>query len=391
MNILIVTAMFPPIRTGTAVYSRNLADALVARGHHVTVVTLGGGNEGGNPDSVEVRRLSALTFPIRGFFKHFRVCSLFPGNYQSVLRIARETQAEAILLVNHYLDIAFPAIYAAHWARLPMACSVGTQLQSLNPRRDRILNLLDRLICGHLVFPFCDRVVAWDTQILKYLADVHGHAVTDKAVIVNYGVNGDPAVFLEHEHDYGLHNQLLGVGAVSEQRSFVPLVRAFSMLAQEFPKLRLKIIGHVYYDAAMRVAADLGMGDRVQFAGEQSHEQVLEEMRRSDAFYSSLTGKYVGLGTATIEAMLMGLPAITNAPLDLLGGPILEDMTHLVHCPDSSPEAMASKVGALLRDRELRTRVGQGGRAFVGEHMAWDKIAGDMEQVLARMAEQGPC
>lgn len=391
MNVLLVTAMFPPIRTGTAFYARNLAQALARAGNGVTVVTIEDSDAPPPESGVAIRRLRALSVPLRGFFKHLRLTALFPSNYARVLRAARETGAEAILLVNHYLDIAFPAIYAARMARLPLACSVGTQLQSLNPRRDRVLNMFDRLICGWLVFPFCDRVIAWDTQILKYLADVHGGAVTWKTVIVNYGVNGDPSVFLQHQHDYSLHNQLLGVGAVSEQRSFVPLVRAFALLAREFPELRLKIVGYVYYDKAVRMAAELGIADRVEFTGEQPHAEVLAEMQHSDAFYSSLTGRYLGLGTATIESMLMGLPTVANAPLDLLGTAMLEDMRHLVHGPDTDPEAIAAKVGALLRDRDLRARIGAAGRRFVLEHMNWDKVARDMERALAGMREGAAC
>lgn len=391
MNILLVTAMFPPTRTGTSFYSRNLARALVERGHQVRVVTLATEAQADGEPEVSVEHLRAMRVPVPGFFKHFRVCSVVPTNFRAMARAARRFGAEVVLVVNHYLDIVFPAIYAARSCRIPLVCSVGTQLQSSKPLRHTVLRFLDRLICGRLVFPFCDRVVAWDGQILKYLGDVHGRAVTDKTVIVNYGVNGDPAVFLAHAHDYDLHDQILGVGAVSEQRSFVPLVSAFARLTHEFPALRLKIIGHVYYDEALQVASALGVAHRVDFAGEQSHAEVLAQMGRSDALYSSLTGRYLGLGTATIESMLMGLPTIANAPLDLLGGPILEDMTHLVHCPEPTPEAIAKKVGALLRDREQRARVGQGGRRFILEHMSWKKVARDMERALGETVGRRAC
>jgi len=384
MNLLIVSGMYPPIRTGTAFYARNLAGAMAACGHRVMVVALEPPGPSDATADVEVKVLRAWRVPLKGFFKHFRVCSMFPGNYAALVRLARDFGADAVLLVNHYLDIAFPTIFAARRLRLPLVCSVGTQLQSLNPRRDRVLNILDRLICGCLVFPSCDRVVAWDTQIMKYLADIHGRRVTDKTVIVNYGVNGDPQRFLAHQHDYGLHNRILGVGAVSEQRSFVPLVRAFSILADEFPDLRLEVIGHVYHDEAPRLAATLGFGGRVQFVGELPHDRVLDEMASSDLLYSSLTGRYVGLGTATIESMLMGLPTVVNTPLDLLGGgAILQHGTHLMHSPSTDEREIAAHLRELLTDAQLRRRVGEGGRRFIQENMSWDKVARDMEAVIA--------
>lgn len=38
MKILVVSGMFPPMRTGTAFYTRNLATALFSHGHQVEVV-----------------------------------------------------------------------------------------------------------------------------------------------------------------------------------------------------------------------------------------------------------------------------------------------------------------------------------------------------------------
>lgn len=385
MKILVVGGMFPPMRTGTAFYTRNLALALQSHGHQVEVVTLG---KAGTDieEGLIVHRLSAISLPLAGFFKHFRLCAWNPTNWWRLYRITRSSGAEAILLINHYLDIAFPARLAAKLNRIPLVCSVGTQLQSLNPRRNRILNLLDRLVCGFLVFPGCDRIVAWDTQIRQYLQDVHGEGVLRKIEIVNYGVNGDPSHMLARQHDYDADDVVLGVGAVSEQRSFVPLVRAFAQLAQTFPSLRLRIVGHVYYDAAPRLVEELGLSDRVEFLGELPHDQVIECMHRATVLYSSLTGRYVGLGTATIEAMLLALPTIVNTPLDLLGTGMLVDLENLVQCTAAEPEEIGARLALLLSDAGLRRRVGEGGRAFVLQHLNWDVVARQMGRVLETAA-----
>lgn len=385
MKILVVGGMFPPMRTGTAFYTRNLAFALQNHGHQVEVVTLG---EAGSviEEGLRVHRLAAISLPLAGFFKHFRLCAWNPANWWRLYRIARHSGAETILLVNHYLDIAFPARFAAWLNRIPLVCSVGTQLQSLNPRRNRILNLLDRVVCGLLVFPGCARVIAWDTQIRQYLQDIQGKEILRKVVIVNYGVNGDPDRLLSCQHDYQADDVILGVGAISEQRSFVPLVQAFALLAPEYPRLRLRIVGHVYYDAAPRLAAELGLVDRVEFMGEMPHEQVIDQMHRATVFYSSLTGQYVGLGTATIEAMLLGLPTVVNTPLDLLGTGILTDLHHLIQSTSSDPAEIAARLQLLLADAELRRRVGEGGRMFVKQHLNWDVVAQQMANVLQQAA-----
>jgi glycosyltransferase involved in cell wall biosynthesis len=387
VKIIVVGGMFPPMRTGTAFYTKNLSLALKRMGHQVEIVTLGEVGSA-SEDGLTVHRLSAISLPLAGFFKHYRLCAWNPLNWWRLARIAQRSGAASILLVNHYLDIALPARFSAKLNGIPLVCSVGTQLQSLNPRRNRVLNVLDRLICGWLIYPGCTRIVAWDTQIRQYLQDVQGPEILRKVSIVNYGVNGDAAQLLSRQHDYSEVDFVLGVGAVSEQRSFVPLVRAFAQLALAYPRLRLRIVGHVYYDAARRVAADLGLTDRVEFLGELPHEQVIEHMHRATVFYSSLTGQYVGLGTATIEAMLLGLPSVVNTPLNLLGTGTMVDKEHLVQCKSIDPDEIASCLKFLLADAEQRRRVGEGGRNFVRQYLNWDLVARDMSRVLEQAVSE---
>lgn len=383
MNIVIVSAMFPPVRTGTSFYTRNLAHALQQRGHEVTVVTLENKTDAPDKHPYPVHRLRAIHFSTLSFFKHFRIACFFPGNYLELRRIASEKQADVIFVVNHYLDIVFPAIFAARSLELPLVCSVGTQLQSGIAWRNRVLNVLDRIICGGLVFPFCSRIVAWDNEILRYLSDVQGSRLLRKCSIVNYGVNGVPAELLAHEHDYVRHNQVLCVGSVIRQRNYIPLIRAFAQIAEEFPALQLKIIGHIYFDEPLRVVREMGLDGRVIFSGELPHAKVLEEFKRSDLYYVSLTGRYFGLGTATIESMLMGIPVVANVPLDILGKAALENYRHIVAEDSSSAEGLADQLRRLLQERDLRAQVGRGGRDFIVRNMTWERVAEDMEQLLA--------
>lgn len=388
MNVLIVTAMYPPIRTGTSFYSRNLARALANRGHRVRVITVGNRDAIDRSDEHDVVRLRALRFPLKSHFKHLSLTSVFPQSYVRTVRVAREFETDVILLVNHYLDIAFPAVLAARLTGVALVCSVGTQLQSPHPFRHRVLNFFDRLICGRMIFPSCTRLVAWDDQILCYLRDVHGERVIEKTRIVNFGVNGDANALAAREHDYSLHNQVIGVGSVIEQRDYTALVHAFKLVSGEFPRLRLKVIGHVYLDSAVRLAAELGVADRVTFVGERSHDEVLAELQKSDAYFVSLTGRYTGIGTATLEAMLIGVPTIVNAYPGILGRAHLEDMRNMALLQGLSPEAIAGRLRALLSDAGLRASIGRNGRQFVLEQMSWEKVAGDMEVVLQDAADR---
>lgn len=166
MNLLLVSLIFPPIKTRTSFYAKNLARSLQDRGNQVTVVTLENEEADPEPYPYAVHRLPALHLRFVPFFKHFRVSAAYPRNFNRLRQLARDSGAQTVLLVDHYLDIAFRAAFAAKACGIPLLCSVGTELQSSDPLRHRLLNVLDRLICKHLIFPHCDRIIAWDREIL---------------------------------------------------------------------------------------------------------------------------------------------------------------------------------------------------------------------------------
>lgn len=382
MKILIVTAMFPPIRTGTSNYSKNIAETLKDLGHDVTLVTLE--NELSKKDryNFPVYRLRATKIPLKNYFKHFRISCIYPGNYSKLYKIAKNCQAEVILLVNHYLDIAFPTIYVAKKLRLPLVVVVATELYSLNPGRDKILNILDKLICGKLIFNHCQKIIALDREIRRYLSDVQGREILAKTVIVPYGPNGEINFYLKYRHDYSHLNQIIGIGSIIEQRNFIFLIHLFKKLLKFYPRLKLKIIGHVYYKVTPKLVEKLNLADKVEFTGEMPHDQVLAELQKSAFYCGMLSGEYAALGTATIEAMLMGVPIVTNVPKNLLGKPRLKDMENFIFTDGVSLEKVFPKLKKLMSNERLRQKIGQNGRKFVQKNLNWENVAQQMAKVL---------
>ena len=382
MNILIVSAMFPPIRTGTSYYTKNIAQALKNLGHKVTLVTLENQISNNDKYNFPVYRLPATRIPLKNYFKHFRISSIYPDNYSRLHRIAQNCRAEVILLVNHYLDIAFPTIYVAKKLRLPMVVVVGTQLYSLNPWRDKILNILDKLICGKLIFSHCQKIIALDREIRRYLLDIQGQEVLAKTEIVPYGPNGEIDFYQKYRHDYSHLNQILGIGSIIEQRNFIFLIYLFRKLLKFYPQLKLKIIGHVYYKVTPKLVEKLNLTQKVEFTGELAHDQVLTELQKSVFYCGMLSGKYSALGTATIEAMLMGVPIVTNVPNNLLGKPRLKDMENFISTKGISLEEVFSKLKKLMANKRLRQKIGQNGRKFVQKNLNWERVAQQMVEVL---------
>jgi len=290
-----------------------------------------------------------------------------------------------ILLVNHYLDIAFIAIFASVIYKIPLIISVGTQLQSLNIYRNKLLHIFDYLICGFLVFPFAKKIISWDKEIERYINTVHRNKFLNKSVIIPFGVNGDISIYEKHNHLYNLHNQILGVGAVIDHRNYKFQVEVFNKIVKKFPEMKFKIIGHIYNSDVIRLVEKYKLENKVIFLGEQSHDTVLDEMMKSDIHWMMLDGEYKGIGTSNLEAMLLGVPVILNIPEDLFGEGTLKDMRNFVYTDGVNAHLTEKKILQLLNAREIRQSIGINGKKFVEKFMNWDQVALKTEDLFLRI------
>jgi glycosyltransferase involved in cell wall biosynthesis len=208
-------------------------------------------------------------------------------------------------------------------------------------------------------------------------------------VVIPYGYHGE----VKHSfirHDYGYHGQIIGVGAVIEQRNFIFSMGIFKELLKEFPNLKFKIIGHVYYTESVKRCEELGLGGKVIFSGELPHGEVLQEMERSDIYMGIFSGKYVGLGTATIESMLMGVPVVANVPSDLFYENRLQDMEEYAFADTGRADEVKRKVSHLLRNEALREKIGKGGQNFVRTYLNWECIAEKVGNLMEGLRVAGP-
>lgn len=378
MNILIVSAMFPPIRTGTSFYTQNIALTLSQQGHKITLVTVQNKDSEKDNYPFKVHRIKALHINAKSYFKHLRFSSIFISNYIKISKIAKTDKIDCVLLVNHYLDIAFPAIFAAKKIKKPLYISVGTQMQSLNPIKNKILRAMDRLICGRLIFPFCKNIISWDVEIERYIKEVQRKKIFEKSVIIPFGVNGNINNFNNYKHNYSTINQIIGIGAIISQRDYLFNLKVFKELLSDFPNLKLKIIGHIYIDSPLVLAKKLGIADKVEFSGEISHDKVIEELKKSSIHWMMLSGQYVGLGTATIEAMLLGIPSISNVPENLLGEVLLKDMVNYIYTDGENINETKQKIKNILLNEAERKKIGENGKEFVKNNLNWEEVGKKM-------------
>jgi len=151
-----------------------------------------------------------------------------------------------------------------------------------------------------------------------------------------------------------IEERLVCFGRLYESKGQDVLIRAIGLLKENFPKIKLFIIGGGPCENKFRALVnDLGLNDYIIFKGVVHHEKVMNIL--SSASMSVVPSRMDNLPTTAIESLSLGVPVIGT----LVGG-IPEIITNgydgiLIHVDD--PIMLASSIKLLLEDNELREKM----------------------------------
>ncbi|MEU9041121.1 MULTISPECIES: glycosyltransferase family 4 protein [unclassified Kitasatospora] len=165
------------------------------------------------------------------------------------------------------------------------------------------------------------------------------------------------------------------------------LIEAMPQILADVPDAVLLIVGGGPYRADLEKLADAtGVRDSVRFTGSVPWEELPAHYGAGDVFAMPCRTRrggldVEGLGIVYLEASATGLPVVAG---DSGGAPdaVLEGETGYV-VPGGSAPAAAERIVRLLRDEELRRRMGEAGRRWVERSWRWDLLAGRLTSLLA--------
>ncbi len=180
--------------------------------------------------------------------------------------------------------------------------------------------------------------------------------------------------------ELGLSSAHLIVGMVANLNRAVKgveyFVEAMPLILGEVPEARFLILGGGPDEGALRSKTrELRVQDRVVFGG------FRPDIER---FYpvmdvSVLTSLSEGLSMTVLESMSFGLPVVVTR---VGGNPeIVRDGETGFLVPPRDPEAFAERVVQLLKNQELRERMGESGRRVVQERFTLSSTAARYEEV----------
>ena len=159
----------------------------------------------------------------------------------------------------------------------------------------------------------------------------------------------------------GEHDLVVGtVGRASRQKGWRDLVLAANEVVKELPWVKFLLVGGGELLAEIAgVIEELGLGRWVSLVG--NRQQIYSLYAGFDVFV--LPSLWEGGPYALLEAMAMGKPVVATRVAGNADMVVEGETGYLV--PPEQPKALAQALLRLLRDSELRGRMGSRGRARI--------------------------
>jgi colanic acid/amylovoran biosynthesis glycosyltransferase len=179
--------------------------------------------------------------------------------------------------------------------------------------------------------------------------------------------------------------QIVSVGRLAPVKGQHLLVEAIAALAKDGRQVRLRLAGDGPDRTALQQHADRrGLAEQVVFEGNLNQDALKELYRESDALV--LASFAEGLPVVLMEAMAMEVPCV--APW--VNG-IPEIITHerdgfLV--PPGNAPALASAIGRLMDDTELRRTLGQNARLKIADKFNLQRNTDHLADVFRRRLQK---
>lgn len=153
---------------------------------------------------------------------------------------------------------------------------------------------------------------------------------------------------------------MLFVGRVAANKCHEDLLASFAIVHEQHPDTRLVLVGSpasADYQASLDAyATRLGIADRVDFTGPVSDTELRAHYAAADVFVC--LSEHEGFCVPIVEAMAAGVPVIAHA-----AAAVPETVADAgIVLADKRPVTIASAVGRLLDDSELRHAVREAGR-----------------------------
>ncbi|WP_284651812.1 glycosyltransferase [Flavobacterium terrisoli] len=237
---------------------------------------------------------------------------------------------------------------------------------------------------------FSDRVIGVSKAATDYLVKIG--IPKSKVVLINNGVSiprvVSAAEVLECKKKFGIQETDFVIGSVGRMQDdnhkrFSDLIKSFALFAKEKSNVKLLLVGDgKQKETYIKLAAELGIGDKVIFAGSQYDVTLFYNMMNIFALFSA----YEAFGLVLAEAMMNKLPVVATR----VGGMqyIVADNETGFLVEKFETAQMTEKFEILYSNDELRISFGQKGLQRATAEFSEKRYVAEIKDLYLRMCAQ---
>jgi glycosyltransferase involved in cell wall biosynthesis len=186
---------------------------------------------------------------------------------------------------------------------------------------------------------------------------------------------------IKQEYDLPLDKPIItSVANLRHPKGHTYLIQALHELNNE-NFLTLLVGDGSLLDELEEKVKELGLKPHVRFMGSRDRKDIPRILAITDIFV--LPSLSEGLPTAVIEAMAAACPVVATA-VGGTGELIIDGETGFLISP-RDPKALAEKMELLLRDYELREKMGQAGAERAKEQFSIDRMVREYEALYSKL------
>jgi len=392
-RFLILTDQFPPeFFGGMATHASNIARYLGHR-HKVLVVTPRKQRDMHEKQPFKVCPALTMRFPAFDSFNLLRVARRFAPDVIHVCTagLAYIPLSRSYPTVTRVVGNDFLRPWCGY--NLPLRCilyrlpgkqtKTAVQKWETSIRKERVIEYLKE---SHAVVANS----AW-TKDRLIERGVH----PDRVSVIVGGV--DTALFQPPANKRGIRAQLnlpaeslvlLTAGNLIVKKGIDTVLKVVADLAPRWPSLRYVVAGDgEERERLQERAADLGLGQRIRFAGRKDHAELSLLYQAADLYVQISQNET--MGRTYFEAGACGLPVIA-ARVEGTTSVVRDNLNGLLVSNPLDQAEIRSKLELLLADETLRKRLGAEGLRMAREEFSWDRVGAAFERLLLAAAASPP-
>lgn len=374
MNILFVCNEYPPVKYGgIGIFVQTLAHRLVGLGCNVIVVGYGDNNHNGWQEDgpVKVLYLRRPTWAQATLnIGHYNLTpSFWIDRYFLAYQISRVSKKYNIDLVESY-DWSGPLGYKPVEPLIVRLHGANTAHAFFeNKRPSWLLKRVERRNVAQ-----ADALAAVSKHIGSVTLKALGLEGRDFTVLYN-GVDTQQFRPLDVEPD---DTEVLYVGSIRPRKGLYELFEAIPYIFEVFPKAHFTFVGRAaagekgeQFKQQLMSKVPVGKWDAIDFKGYVPHAQLPHLYNL--AAVSVFPSRAEAFGLTCAEAMACGAAVAMTSKAS--GPELVEDGNSGLLADPSNPQIFAEAVCKLLKDRELREKIGEQARLRAEMKFSIDHLA----------------